>query len=471
MRTALVTGSLAVLVLAPSAFAADATQTVVSSSVPAPVYGQLVTFTATVSDTPTPGTTPTGSVQFSVDDHAVGSPVPLAAGQATLSVNSLEVGNHKIAAAFAGGADFAASQGELHPTIAMASVSVRETISPDPSVAGQSADYIARVDAQAPSLGTPTGTVTFSDENGPFASADLSGGVATVNLRSLAGGFNVTATYSGDLHFKGESKTIPQTVNKAATATTLAAATTTPALGQDVDLTAMVAVQPPGAVPTFGSLQFIADGRPLGDPIPLDGHAGVVITVTMPTLPGVHTVGVAYSGDDNTTASAAPLVQITVGPPPPPPPPLASQLKSMGSSLMSALRKRGFAALAGTAEQFTSPGAGVLTQEIDSPKARASKAKKPIQIAKARLSFNGPGQGTLKLKLTAAGKRAIRKAKSLKIAIVTKFAPAKGEPVRVVQRLTVKAKRGGKVAVADSAWAVRDVHRAGPRQGQLHGRI
>src|SRR5262249_50101161 len=60
------------------------TSTSVTSSLNPAVYGQPVTFTATVSNTSGTGVTPVGTVQFVVDGSNLGSPVPLdASGHAT----------------------------------------------------------------------------------------------------------------------------------------------------------------------------------------------------------------------------------------------------------------------------------------------------------------------------------------------------------------------------------------------------
>jgi RHS repeat-associated protein len=61
------------------------------------VYGQAVTFTATVSAF---SGTPTGSVQFTIDGSPVGSTVPLAAGVADLVVSTLTAGGHEVSAAY-----------------------------------------------------------------------------------------------------------------------------------------------------------------------------------------------------------------------------------------------------------------------------------------------------------------------------------------------------------------------------------
>ena len=68
------------------------------------VYGQSVTFTATV--TPCGGVDPTGTVQFTIDGSNVGSPVTLSGDAATYSTSTLAVGNHSVAAVYSGDANF-----------------------------------------------------------------------------------------------------------------------------------------------------------------------------------------------------------------------------------------------------------------------------------------------------------------------------------------------------------------------------
>jgi hypothetical protein len=117
----------------------------------------------------------------------------------------------------------------------------------------------------------------------------------------------------------------------------------------------------------------------------------------------------------------------------------------MTSTLTKALGRRGFGALTSTVQTFTVPGPGLLEQKVYSPAApkasSAAASRKPVMIASARHRFAAAGTGTLRLKLTAAGRRAIRHAKSLKLAIVTRFAPRSGKAISVTKRVTVHAKR------------------------------
>src|SRR5262249_5193755 len=68
-----------------------ATTTEVTSSRLSSVYGQAVTFTATVAAEAPGGGTPTGSVQFVIDGSDYGAPVSLSGGTASISDADLSV--------------------------------------------------------------------------------------------------------------------------------------------------------------------------------------------------------------------------------------------------------------------------------------------------------------------------------------------------------------------------------------------
>jgi virginiamycin B lyase len=88
------------------------TTTALTSSANPSLFGQQLTFTATV--TPAAGTgTPSGTVQFQIDSANVGAPVPLTAGSASFSTATVPVGSHTITALYSGDANFLASSGTL----------------------------------------------------------------------------------------------------------------------------------------------------------------------------------------------------------------------------------------------------------------------------------------------------------------------------------------------------------------------
>jgi hypothetical protein len=86
-----------------NAAGAGATTTGLVSSLNPSLFGQTVTFTATVS-----GTSPTGSVQFR-EGATVLATVPLSGGSAAFTTSALSVGTHPIIAVYSGDADDAAS--------------------------------------------------------------------------------------------------------------------------------------------------------------------------------------------------------------------------------------------------------------------------------------------------------------------------------------------------------------------------
>jgi hypothetical protein len=86
---------------------ANTTTALISSENPS-IYGQSVTFTATVSAVAPSTGTPTGTVQFSVNGSAAGSPVSLSSGQATYS-SSLAVGSDSVTAVYSGDSNFIGS--------------------------------------------------------------------------------------------------------------------------------------------------------------------------------------------------------------------------------------------------------------------------------------------------------------------------------------------------------------------------
>ena len=93
--------------------------------------------------------------------------------------------------------------------------------SANPSVAGQPVTFTSTVTAAGG--GTPTGNVTFFDDDTPLATTPLgSNGVATFTAPSLsAGSHPITAAYLGSPTFNGSTSTgITQVVNQAATTTT-----------------------------------------------------------------------------------------------------------------------------------------------------------------------------------------------------------------------------------------------------------
>jgi hypothetical protein len=444
---------------APAALAQTETTTVLAAEPASPVWGQAVTFTATV----TPANE--GTVTFKEGTTDLAAPVPVdTTGQAALTLASPDVRAHSGIAAYYTDATgtFKSSDSSAHPltiTVAKASSALSASFSPPTIVPGQFTVATVTAAAVAPGAGTPTGQIVFAGSAMP-----LDSGRVRFGLRGEAGTYPFGITYAGDDHFdKASDATASLQIDKADTSMTLTSSANPVEPGGKVTFTAMLDVAAPADLDPFGgpqgSFQFTLDGRPFGPPLPLEGYYGYDVTITAPAVPLTAVVGVGYSGDANSKPSSASLPW-TVAPAATPPagggatPSALSALNAMRTALATALRKGGLKALTSTQQAFNAPGPGVLDQKVftpTAPKSALKAAKKPVLIASATRRIAAAGPVTFKLKATAAGKRMLRKARSLKLAIVTRFTPSGGDPVIVVSRLTVKA-RAKQSATALFGW-------------------
>jgi hypothetical protein len=181
------------------------TVTVVVTSPHPTVFGEPITFTATVKAMqPAWPLKPTGAVTFSDGGALLGTVSLDSKGRATLSTSALTAGPHVITVFYGGAGDFAASTGSILPTIAQAATSVALTASAASTTSGQWLTFTALVSVDAPGVGLPTGTVTFSDFGTFLGTGTIgAGGTTTFSTASLAiGSHLITASYNGDENFK-----------------------------------------------------------------------------------------------------------------------------------------------------------------------------------------------------------------------------------------------------------------------------
>ena len=107
----------------------------VASSDPSPTYGEALRFTSTVSPVTSGTVTPTGTIQFVIDNASVGLPVPLVHGSATSPVVApLPAGTHQVTAFYSGDGVYASGTGNLALVVNKAPLTV--TASPATSVYG-----------------------------------------------------------------------------------------------------------------------------------------------------------------------------------------------------------------------------------------------------------------------------------------------------------------------------------------------
>jgi uncharacterized cupin superfamily protein len=288
------------------------TSTAVTSSQNPSVFGQAITFTATVTNTSATVATPTGTVQFVVDGVNFGLPVALVAGSATSgATSSLTVsGSHSVTVIYSNlDGNFNNSMGVLMGGQVVNKASTVTTINtntPDPSVVGQPVTVSYSVTVQAPGSGTPTGNVTVSDGT-VSCTAIVSAGSCMLTF-TTAGPKTLTATYAGDASFNSSpSAGTPHTVNKADTTTGITSESPNPSVvGQAVTVAYSVTVNSPGS------------GTPAGSVTVSDGTVSCTATVAAGsctltfTSAGPKTLTATYAGDNNFNSSISANVPLTV---------------------------------------------------------------------------------------------------------------------------------------------------------------
>ncbi|MDB5330308.1 MAG: hypothetical protein JWP03_1459 [Phycisphaerales bacterium] len=298
----------------PATTTASTTTGVVSSANPT-VFGQGVSFTATVSPVSPATGTPTGTVQFTIDGANFGSPVTLVNGSATSSsLTTLSVSGHNVAAVYSSDANFAASTSPtLVQTVNQASTSAAVSSSASSAVWGQSVTFTATISATAPGTGTPTGTVTFMDGATSLGSGTLSAaGQATFTTSSLAlSSHSITAVYNGDTNFiTSTSPALTQTISTASTAVALATSANPSTSGQLVTFTATVSATAPSAGTPTGTVTFMDGATTLGTGT-LNASRQATFTTTTLSVAS-HSITAVYAGDTTFTGSTSAAVTQTV---------------------------------------------------------------------------------------------------------------------------------------------------------------
>ncbi|MGO8897662.1 MAG: beta strand repeat-containing protein [Isosphaeraceae bacterium] len=283
----------------------DNTTTSLASSTNASVYGQSVTYTATVVANAPGSGTPTGSVTFMNGSTTLGT-VTLSGGTASYSTAKLATGLDMITATYNGSSSFITSNASLNQTVSQDAASAIVTSSLNPSVYGQSVTFTAIVSAAAPGSGTPTGTVTFMDGSTTLNTATLNAsGKATFKTSALlAGSHSITVVYDGDTNFvTSTAPALSQTINLDATTTKLSSSDSSSVYGESVTFTSTVKAASPGSGTPTGTVTFMDGSSTLGTGT-LDGTGTATFTVSSLSV-GTHAITAVYGGDSNFSAKAS----------------------------------------------------------------------------------------------------------------------------------------------------------------------
>ena len=258
-------------------------------------FGELVTFTATVTVLPPGAGTPAGTVTFKDGTSELGTR-DLASGLAIFTKADLAIGAHSITAHYSGDAIFEGSVSS--PSIQLVDKYGSQTVltlTPNPSPVGQNVRLAATVSANqiAAAAGIdalPSGTVLFVDENGSaLGEPPLVGGVATLDKANWpAGVFPVRAIYHGDATYAGSmSPEMSQRVDAPPTAVNDAA-------GALEGTPVQIAVLNNDADPAANGLIVVAVGAPSAGTVVIDSGDKTV----------TYTPNAVFHGSDSFTYTA-----------------------------------------------------------------------------------------------------------------------------------------------------------------------
>jgi streptogramin lyase len=286
-----------------------------TASVNQSVFGQFVTFTASVSPGSPGAALPTGTVTF-LDGGTSMESGTLSGGTATFATSSLSVGAHAITATYSGDANFIASSSTaISQTVTRATTITTVTTSVNPSVFGQFVTFTATVSAVSPGAGVITGAVTVRDGGTSIGSGTLANGTVTIRVSSLSiGTHTITASYGGDANFSASaSATTSQTVHRAGTATSVTSSVNPSVFGQGVIFTATVSASSAGGGTPTGTVSFLDGAASIGRGTLSSGTATFSTTSLSA---GTHTITAIYGGDANFNSSTSSILTERVSPPP-----------------------------------------------------------------------------------------------------------------------------------------------------------
>ena len=263
-------------------------ETLTSSLNPA-TAGQSVTFTAQMSDA---SGIPTGTIEFLDGANVLSTQTVSNTGSASFSTSSLTVGSHTITANYEPTGNFGASSASLIQVINGDVTSTALTCIPNPINISSTAQLSATVTS---AFGTPTGSVSFTDNGSSLATIGLAGGTASFTYTgSTAGTHTIQASFAPAGSFAASSATCSEVVNVLPTTSTLTVAPATSTYGSAVTLTATVSpATPPGPSTPTGVVTFYNGASVLGTGTLA---AGVTSLVSSSLAGGSYNLTCAYGG-------------------------------------------------------------------------------------------------------------------------------------------------------------------------------
>jgi len=292
----------------------NATTTTLQSSLNPSGFGQLVSFTATITTGAGTGTL-TGTVTFYIDGVQAPAtsicPNPVIVNQAAVAVcasTTLTVGTHLITANYGADSTHYPSSALPLSQVVREGTATALTSSQNPSTVGQSITLTATVTVP-PGGGnvSPQGTVTYWDGASTIlGNATLNAsGVATLPVSSLTDGVHaITATYNGDSsnEIQGSTSTAVSQDVLAPGTVTLTSSPNPSSYGNPVLF--LVSIANSGSVAPTGTINILDGANQIGTSTL--GAAGQTTFTTSMLSVGTHSITASYAGDLHYGAATSP---------------------------------------------------------------------------------------------------------------------------------------------------------------------
>jgi hypothetical protein len=270
------------------------------------VYGQSVTFMATVTTTSPGSGAPTGAVGFYLDGaNTPAQTIPLSAfsasgSQAGAIFTNLSAGvTHSVVAIYNGSKDFSASMGPAGAFVTVSSVRTTTTTTESSQFTpyGQNLTFTATVSTVTP-VGSPvTGRVVFTVDGFNTAPITPTNGTASVSFNNLAPGLHtVTTSFTGTSNYANGGTTSPTYAGVVGQSGSLIVSDATSyAYGQAIYFVGAAYSQVPSNTAPTGNGYFFIDGVFSG-PIQLNTN-GQAFYVLRNAAPGPHYAQFLYGAD------------------------------------------------------------------------------------------------------------------------------------------------------------------------------
>lgn len=252
-----------------------------------------------------------GSVQFTEDGKAIGSPVDVADGHAAKTLSLVGLGDHHYAAAFtpADPLAFTASASES-VTVAVKTPS-EVTVGLFNATGTYGSARLAAISATVD--GEPaTGKVSVAVDGGTAVDVTLSDGFAFYSVpgTTAVGSHRVTATLPGTSTVSADSASTTLTVTKATTTTSFALSPAKVKVGKATKAKVKVAITGASGVTPSGSVVIKSGARTVGTGIVTKGAA--TITIAKQAKKGTYPLKATFTGSSNYAGSSSSTVKLTV---------------------------------------------------------------------------------------------------------------------------------------------------------------